>query len=292
MALNHRHVEHLLALAEAGSFTGAARLLHVAQPAVSQTIRSLEGSLGVELFDRRAKHLTTAGEALARRARRARAELEAGEAEVRGLAGVTHGLLRVGAIHWLEPFDLTDALARFRRRHPGVRLSLIEADADVMLDRLQGGALDVVMHNRGPATDRPGTARRCLVSERIVVAVAPDHALASRTRVSRQDLAGQGIITFRSGSALRKLIDQAFVDEGIQLDVALESSDLLAVRSMAAHGLGPALVPASVARAAGPPIATVGITPAIEREVVLVWRTDHDPAPAVGAFLDVMLTGA
>ena len=158
MDVTLRQLDHLVALAESGSFTGAARALHVAQPAVSQTIRAIERTSGVEVYDRTLRRLTAAGEILVARARRARSELDAASGEIERLRGVVEGHLRVGAIHWLEPFDMAQALGRFRAAYPGVRLSLVEADASVMLDRLQDAALDVVMHNRGPASDRPGTA--------------------------------------------------------------------------------------------------------------------------------------
>lgn len=288
MTLDHRQLGYVVALSETGSFTEAARVLHVAQPAVSQVIRSIERRVGVEVFDRRARRLTEAGEILARRGRRAQAELDAANDEILALTDVRSGHLRVGAIHWLAPFDLAGVLGRFRSTHPGVRITLQEDDADVMLDRLQDGALDIVMHNEGPGTDRPGTGRKVVTAERIVAVVAPDDPWAGRSRVSMADVAERDVITFRSGSALRSLVDHAFESAGTPLRVALESSDLLSAGSLAAAGLGVGIVPASVANAMTVACTAVTIAPAIERRVLLVWRTDHDPAPAVSAFMDAV----
>lgn len=281
-----RPLDYLVALARTGNFTRVAEELHVAQPAVSQAIRALERRVGMELFDRRARRLTEAGRVLVDRASRIRAELDAAGDELDRLRGGGGGRIRLGAIHWVEPFDLPSALAAFHATHPYVDLVLREDDASRMLDALVAGELDLVIHNLGTHPPRPGTARAVLAREPVVVVVTAADRWSRRRRLRPDELARRRVISFRSGSAFREVVDRAFENRGLELDVSLESSDLLSVRSLAAAGLGPAIVPLSVARAPGPPLTVVEFSPPIERRVVLAWRTDHVPPPAVRDLLD------
>src|SRR3954466_9509281 len=102
-----RQLRYLVAVADEQHFTRAAAREHVAQPALSQQIRSLEAELGMQLVERTTRRvaMTQAGEVLAARARRARGELDAAQAELQALAGVQAGQLSVGALHTMGPVD-------------------------------------------------------------------------------------------------------------------------------------------------------------------------------------------
>jgi len=168
-------------------------------------------------------------------------------------------------------------------------LTLHEENASVMLDRLCDGELDLVIHNGGPDTWRDGTDRQVLAREPVVVAVAEDDPWATRRRLAITDVAARGIITFRKGSAFRTVVEHAFQSQGAELRVTLEGSDLRVLRSLVAAGLGPAVVPRSVAQAPGPRVVIVKLTPAVEREVVLVWRTDRAAPPAVAELAALLI---
>ncbi len=138
-------------------FTRAAAELHIGQPAVSQHVRRLEAELGVRLLSRttRSVELTEAGRLLLDRVERALAELDAGLDELAELRGLVRGRLTIGAMQWLEPYDLAAALATFHALHPAIDIRVVEEVAQSMLG---GGA-------RRPArprvrADRGGSAAR------------------------------------------------------------------------------------------------------------------------------------
>jgi DNA-binding transcriptional LysR family regulator len=250
----------------------------------------LETELGVELVDRgRAESvLTEAGRILLRRARRAMDELDAARSELDELAGLERGHVRAGAIHWLEPFDLPGALAQFSEAHPKIELSLRESDAAQMVEELRDGALDLVIANAPlEGYDEPGRiAADRLVSEDLVVLISPDHELAARRRLRLSEIEDERIVAFRAGSALRDLVDAAFELAGASHRPTLETSDLLAVRALVSRSLGFAVVPRSLAVAEGPPVAVAELVPRPpRREVMLLWRADHRPAPAAAALI-------
>ena len=123
-----RQLRYLSAVARHGSFTLAARELHVAQPAVSQQVRRLEHELGVELLSRTTRQVlvTEAGELALARAGRILADADALRAEIDELQGLLRGTLALGIIPAVGALDPAPLLARFRERHPAVDIRLIE----------------------------------------------------------------------------------------------------------------------------------------------------------------------
>ncbi len=282
-----RQLEYLLAVARHGHFTRAAEELHVAQPAVSQQLRRLERDVGFELIDRTNRSLTAAGEILATRASRALSELEAARAELEQLGGLERGTVRVGAIHWLAPFDLAAALSEFTSRHPGIDITLREEDATRMLDMLGDGQLDLVLHNISAATERVDFEQRVMFTEELVVIAAETAEMAGRRSITLEEMANRRIVAFRRGAAFRDITDQAFAVLGLSPRIALESSDLVTIRSLVAEGLGIALMPRSLAEMPGQPVAQLAVEPAdLTRSVALTRRSDHAIAPAAGALWD------
>ncbi|KPX01184.1 Cyn operon transcriptional activator, partial [Pseudomonas savastanoi] len=93
-----RHIRYLLAVSDHGNFTRAAEALHVSQPALSQQIRQLESSLGVQLFDRTRRSVvpTDAGRVYLDHARRCLLELEAGKRALNDVSDLSRGQLRLG----------------------------------------------------------------------------------------------------------------------------------------------------------------------------------------------------
>ncbi len=286
-----RQLDYLDAVVRAGSFTRAATEMHVAQPAVSQMIKRLEQELGTPLIDRSTKKATEAGELLLRRARRALSELDAARTEVAELIGLETGTVHAGAIHWLEPLDLPGLLEAFTARHPRIAVDLREFDARVMFDMLNDREMDLVFSNISPGDPvPPGLQRKLLFSEPLIVGVHPDHQLAGRKSIALHELDAEPFVAFRSGSAFRDTVDRALADTGIAPAIRYESSDLITVRSLAAAGLGVALMPQSLAAFPGPPIAILTIEPnPPRRTVALTWRSDLSGSPAGQAFLDLAL---
>jgi DNA-binding transcriptional LysR family regulator len=141
-----RHLEHFIAVAETGSFTRAATVVHVGQSALSASVRALERQLGTRLFDRttHSVDLTEAGTALIAEARHTLRAAEAARDAVAAVSGGTRGTLRIGIMHSMTAIDLAGLLSRFRIERPLVRIEphthpsgsagLIDAVAEHRLD--------------------------------------------------------------------------------------------------------------------------------------------------------------
>src|SRR2546430_7803357 len=203
MAIELHQLRYFVAVAEQRHFTKAARGLRVAQPSVSRAIRVVEEELGTPLFHRMTGNvaLTPAGETLLPWARRVLADIDGATGEVRELADLRRGRLAVGATPSLTITLLPPALAKFHSAYPGIDLVLQEAGSRDLVRELEQGALDVALVIMPLRHEALETAP--LLREELVVAVAPDHALASRRTIPIADLKGVPLVMFRDGYDLR-----------------------------------------------------------------------------------------
>src|SRR5580658_2407052 len=121
-----RHLEYFLAVADTGSFTQAAKTLHVVQSGVSATVKTLERELGSPLFDRSQPRvtLTAAGRALLPQARGTLDAARAARDAVYRVQGTLHGTVAVGTLIAINLIDLPGLLAALRARHPGITVRL------------------------------------------------------------------------------------------------------------------------------------------------------------------------
>lgn len=281
-----RQLRYLDAVGELGSFSAAARRLHVVQPAISQQIRKLESELGLELVHRGSPaSLTAAGERVARRARVAMSEIDAILAEAKGAADTVAGRLNVGTMHWLGTFDVPAMLARFAARHPEVVISLTDTATPAMVAALRRGDLDVSFASLPDAGRPRGFRIADIGSEELLVAGAPG-TLPDTPTVHLHFLHERPFVAFAEGMNLRATVDGALSRADVRPHVTLESNEPLTVRDLAAHGLGYALLPRSVVEASGAPIAAVGVHPApVMRELSLLWLASRPPNPAAQRFI-------
>lgn len=178
-----RRLEHFLAVADHGTVTAAALALHVAQPALSQSIKSLERDLGVELFERRGRRLalTPDGKALLDPARRVLADLAAARAAVAGVIGLSAGRLDV-AVHDGLAAGLAGPLAAFHRRHSAVPVRVHTGrDEDEIVRYVVDGRCELGIGYL--PVRHPGLAVRELGTQELLLALPPGVAEADEPQV-------------------------------------------------------------------------------------------------------------
>jgi aminoethylphosphonate catabolism LysR family transcriptional regulator len=227
------------AVARAGGFTGAARLLHISQPTVTTQVRFLEDAYGVELFYRRGRKvsLTPLGEQLFEMAQRIFA-LEGDATHLLEDSGeLKSGHLRVGAV---GPFHVTSMLARFNRRYPGVNVSVRVGNSEVVQQELLEYRTDVAVLAQF-TDDRRFHA--VPYSRHPVVIFAPrSHRFASRRSIRIAELEGEPMIVREEGSTTRKALDDALRRAGVVPRVVMEIGSREAIREAVIMGVGIAAV--------------------------------------------------
>jgi DNA-binding transcriptional LysR family regulator len=192
-------------VAQRGSFTAAAEALGYTQSAVSRQISATESAVGTPLFERQARGVrpTQSGQALLRHARHVIAHVEAAELEIAGLRDRIAGRLVVGAYPTAAASLVPRVIARLRKAHPALTVSLWEAGSPAQLRRLRAGRIEVAVVATGdglPDYDFTGLRIEVVRPGRgLGVAVSTDHPLASRDEVYVDDLAQEAWIVGAGG---------------------------------------------------------------------------------------------
>jgi LysR family transcriptional activator of glutamate synthase operon len=287
-----RQLRYLVALAEELNFTRAAAREHVAQPALSQQIRRLEDELGLALVQRttRSVTITDAGEMLVRRARMIIAELEAAMEEMQALRGAWTGRVRLGTMHTMGPVDISEVIAEFHRRHPGVEVAVHEQSSEELAELLRLGEIEVAFLSVTERIESRGLALRRLVSERLVVVVPPHHPFAARRHVELGQLAGDEFVSYRRGARLRELLEDAADRCGFSPRITLETNEGRRILRLVSRGMGVALLPESDASATTEDVAVLTLDGRqITRDITLAWLEGRRLAPAASEFLSLAL---
>jgi DNA-binding transcriptional LysR family regulator len=240
-----RQLNALLAVADHGSFSAAARAMHTVQSNVSTHVARLETELGATLIDRTSGALTDEGEIVAARARRIQAELEAMNSDLASLDDEIGGGVRIGVIgttaRWLVP-RLIEAMAS---RHPKVRVIVVDATTTSLLLQLTTVRLDLAVINE-PIDDPDVTTERLFDEDRLLV-VPKGHTLYDREHVALADLAGEPLLLEPKGTAFRDQLDRQCADSGVELESQAEVDGMRLLATLAFQGFGAALLPASAA---------------------------------------------
>lgn len=227
------------AVATAGGFTAAARLLRLTQPAVTLQVRALERACGVELFLRRGRRvrLAPAGEELFALTRRLFAVEREARDYLAAAGGRRAGTLRLAAD---GPFHLIDLLAAFRRAHPQVRLSVTIGNSADMLARVLTYDSDLAV-----VADAVADRRLHLVPLRrdpVIAFVGRGHPWAGRRAVRLGDFHRIAMVAREPGSATRQAFERALAGRGIEPELAIEIGSREGMREAVAAGLGVGVV--------------------------------------------------
>jgi DNA-binding transcriptional LysR family regulator len=240
-----RQLERFLAVAEELNFTRAANRLHVVQSALTTSIQDLEMELGTTLLIRstRRVELTETGRAFLTEARRVLAGVRASREAVSAVEGLLRGTLTLGIMNrYVSKVDLPRILGRFRAKHQGVQLTVLQEGSSLLMKGVQDGHLDLaVLGMSGPPPN--GVSTTLLARDSMLIAFPATHPLAGRKRIALADLRNESFVDVQLGRALRTTVDRAFAAAGIHQRTVCEVSDFSTLLDLVAHGLGIALVP-------------------------------------------------
>lgn len=285
-----QQLAYFVALADVGSFTGAADSLGVAQPTLSRQVRALEDELGSPLVHRTRSGplLTPAGEAVLPLARRMLADMASARTAVAELVGLRRGRLRVGATPSLCVGVVADVLRAFHDRHPAVALELAENGSQGLVRSLLHNEIDVALVVVPPDGLDPGLELTPVLRERLSVASpAAERPPATRSLTVRE-LTGRALVVPREGYDLREVTLAACAEAGVTPRFAVEGGEMDAVLRLVEAGTGVAVVP-DIVFAGRPRLRRTALTPPLYRTVALARRADLVPSPTVQGFCETLL---
>ena len=242
--MNLRHLQAFATIVDVGGLAKAATRLHLSQPALSRQIQALEADLGVALFDRigRRVQLTSQGEDLLMRSRRLLAEAESLGERARELKSGETGILRIAATPQVIENLLAEFLIRYRPRHPGVEVHLVEDGGARLLGRLERGEVRLSITPVG-MTRFEG---RLLYPIHVVAALPSAHRLARRRLLEIAELEHEPLLLPQRGFGSREWFDIACDIAHIRPRVLLESAAPHTLVALAATDYAIAILPSNV----------------------------------------------
>jgi DNA-binding transcriptional LysR family regulator len=298
-----RQLTALVAVADTGSVTAAARVLHVVQPAVTRQIRMLEAEVGATLFTRTRQGMvaTAEGALLAEHARRALAELERGRLEIRPARCEVSGSVSVGLLESVADVLVPPLAASVAAAYPGIELRILTAYSGHLQQWLGAGDIDLSLLYNLPAATPFGVIP--LLRERLWAVAPPAVGLSAATPVPWEQVLRQPLVLPVPGHGLRTLIEQAWSRLPERPQVAVQVNSMNLQKRLVLEGHGWTVLPAAGVAgdvASGQLCGAPLVAPAVERSVVLalpLGRRAPTPVEAVAAQLrrmarELVLSGA
>lgn len=263
-------LEYVAAVARLGSFRRAAQDLHISQPALSNSVRSLERDLGVVILQR-GRHGARVSEAGRDLLPGILAVLDAYD-RLREAASAAHRstrLVRVATASTATIPLLAPAIARLRELHPATQAEIVAAQREDIRRGIGEGRYDVGLANYLEGDDLPPElTATVLMGGRAVVCLRPDNPLAARPAVRVADLRGEALIMLRPGYLMHRLVHRLLPDELPPVCYTADGAEM--AKLLVAEGLGVTVLPDF--SVAGDPL---------ERRGAITWRPLADASPHI-----------
>lgn len=292
--MNVKQLRAFLAVAQYLSFAQAGERLHLSQPALSLTIKSLEEDLGGQLLSRttRTVSLTPEGETLLPLARQLLADWDNAEELLRQRFTLQLGKVSVAAMPSFAGNMLPGALKVFRGRYPRVNVAVHDLINEEVLEMVRHRRVELGIGFEPESSN--SLSFTPFYTDRFVAVVPKDSPLAQHRQVSWQALLQEDFIALQRPSAVRLLLEHHLQAQHGKLSVAFESHQLATVGRMVASGLGVSAVPSlcigQMHELGAHCIALVD--PIIERPIGLMMLADHKLSAAAQALRDVLIEHA
>ena len=286
-----RQFEAFAQVARQNSFARAAVALGMSQPALSQTIAQMERALDLKLFQRttRSVRLTAEGEFLLPRAEAILAEVTEVTQALRERARKRRTRIALGSLPSLVAGLLPTVLRSWRERHPDAQVAVTDGISQALYAAIESGELDLAMASR--LSDRPEVLFQPLLSERFLLVLRRDHALAARRFVTWREALRHDFIAFPHGSAGRAAIEAGLARAGLTLDPVVTMAQSSSAMGMVEAGIGVTALPATGCPAPDHPTLTSRplSDPVVAREVGLLRAASRPPSSAMLAMQALIL---
>jgi LysR family hydrogen peroxide-inducible transcriptional activator len=289
-------LECFVAVAELSSYRRAAERLRLSQPTLSNQVLALEGSMGVQLFERsRAGTLLTAvGRDLLPAARRVLEEVQGLVDQAESVSRGPAGTYRLGVTPTLGPYFLPHVLPAIHRRYSALRLYVREGAPHALEAGLANGDYDLIL------TALPVEEARLTVAplfrEPLKLVLSADHPLASRSRIERRDLMGESVLTIEAHHHFHRQIAELCERLGAHVRRDYEGTSLDTLRQMVVMGMGVAFLPSLYIRSEIHRPRELRVTTVhgevIERTHVLAWRASSPARTLFGEIADELTATA
>ncbi|WP_123042464.1 LysR family transcriptional regulator [Cohnella candidum] len=284
-----QQLEYFRIVAKTEHFTLAAEQLAISQPALSRSIRHLEETLGVPLFDRvgRSVKLNAYGTLFLKRVDKALQEIEDGVTELKQLKDPYTGTVSLAFVMTFGLSFLPDFIRSFNRSYPQVELQLSQNTTAAIFRQLLDSEVDLSIS--GLLEHRNHLEWHKLIDEELFVYVPANHRLADRDSIRLKELAKEPFISFKKGYGMRTLTDRFCEQAGFVPNVVFEGEDVATVSVLVSSGIGVTLIP-SFSGITPSKIKKLRVTePECRREIGLAWLKGRTLSPSAELFRNFII---
>lgn len=284
-----RQLKYLSEIVKSGGFTKASESLGIAQSALSIAVKKLEEEAGVTLIDRNQRKLalTSEGAVFLKRANAILDQIGTLHQEMADLKDLVRGELKIGIPGMLATHYFPPRIAAFRELYPSLKISVYSEGAKKLESMLCNGLLDaaIIAHGNLPKE----LVWKPLLTDEMVVCVAPDHHLANRKQISIRELAKEPLFLFQEGNYQRAIIAKAFEDIGCKPKVSFETNLTSLLKTMTAKGGGACTLLRMAVDSSD--LVAIPLKPTLEVSAGIAWREKSYLPLATKAFIDFLLEG-
>jgi len=277
------------AVAERGSFRGAAARLHISQSALSVQIQQLEATLGVKLLhrDTRSVRLTQEGERLQQTFRLSGRVLSRVLSSLRDEGRLEKGGVSVATLPSIASTFMPQMMRGFQALHPGVTIQLQDTDSRRAHEQVIQGTIDMAVTSRGSHNVE---FRPLFTEDLLAVVSASDPLFAGRTSATAAQLARRPLLLNPRGIDLRERLEEIFQRAGVAINCAQEMTGTPPLVAMTALGVGVCVLPRSALYALNlNACRLLTFKPSSVREIGVILPPDRSSSPAATAFHDYLL---
>ena len=278
-----RHLRYFVAVAEALSFTKAAEKLRLAQPSLTRQVRNLEDELGVKLLDRSNNRvaLTEPGRVFFADAKKLLAQCAESVATVQRMHRGESAVLNIGYVANIHHALLPATLGAFRKLWPAVALNLFDMTAAEQFRALESRSIDLGFVGLRPELSGRDLRSECVGHDPVLLVVATGHPLASKSKVSLEDLAGQFFISMsaKTHPGTREWLLGICREAGFAGKILQEADSEATALRFVEDGLGVALMPGQIIALPHEGVLFRALSPPLLQESNIAWRGDQESKP-------------
>lgn len=285
-----RRLQVFYTVAKQLSFTKAAEMLYMTQPAVTFQVKQLEEHFNTRLFERSHGRisLTPAGELVMGYADRILSLSSEMDARVGEMTGQVTGPLMIGASTTIAEYQLPKILGEFKGRFPQVQARLTVANSETIEGKVADHTLDVGLIES--PSHNPNLSNHVCCDDELVMICAPSHPLAANHTATPKQLAEQPYVSREQGSGTREVIDTYFRNNGINPDdlhIEMELGSREAIKGAVEAGLGIAILSAStiIKEIKLGDLVAVRLDPPLFRQLSMVYAPEKFRSKLLDAFL-------
>jgi len=278
MKVSLRHIEVFRAIMQAGSVTGAARLLLTSQPTLSRELARLESLSGLRLFDREGGRLVPTAQAimLLEEVERSYIGLERINSVAQSIRRFEHGQLSITCLPLFSQTLLPNVCKQFHQQHSGIGLSITAQESPLLEESLSAQRHDLGL-TESEHVPR-GTRGEMLFCADMVCILPEGHPLLSRSLLAMEDFRGVNFINLSGLDIYRQKLDQHFRHAGVDRHTVIETTNAASVCAMVRQQLGVAIInPLSAEQESGRGLVIRPINVSIPYRVMLI-RPDFRPS--------------